>query len=358
MRIKISFFLIILNFSILNSQYTETINSNRPGSSHGAFSVGKNVLQIESGFKNSNFKNINLKNSKILENKFSYTLRYGLLLNKLEVFIDGSYNKSEIKDFLTLKEFSKSTLGKQTLGFKYLVYDPFKNKKWHSVNLLSWKKNRSIRLVDFIPAIAVYTGINYNPKNSSSYGDPFSIIKKNTVFELNEKSINSKIGIITQNHFLGKWVFVNNITIDRLGDSNSVFNYTTTLTHNFKNPRWSSFIEYEIIKNNVYSDNYYKFGAAYLLNKDFQVDTSVGLNHKKTPSNLNISIGVSTRFDWYKDELPVDRKELKANKKRRKKNKKSIKKDYKLTKKQDKINKRFDKKERKLIKKNNRKSKK
>ena len=33
--------------------------------------------------------------------------------------------------------------------------------------------------------------INYNPKNSSSYGDPFSIIKKNTVFELNEKSINS-----------------------------------------------------------------------------------------------------------------------------------------------------------------------
>jgi hypothetical protein len=157
---------------------------------------------------------------------------------------------------------------------------------------------------------------------------------------------------------LGKWVLVNNFTLDRLGDSNSVFNYLTTLTHNFKNPRWSSFIEYEIIKNNVYSDNYYKFGVAYLLNKDFQVDTSVGLNHKKTPSNLNISIGVSTRFDWYKDEIPVDKKELKANKKRRKKNDKNIKRDYKLTKKQDKINKRFDKKERRLIKKNNRKNKK
>ena len=72
MKIKISFFLIILNFSILNSQYTETINSNRPGSSHGAFSVGKNVLQIESGFKNSDFKNINLKNSKIRQIKMSY----------------------------------------------------------------------------------------------------------------------------------------------------------------------------------------------------------------------------------------------------------------------------------------------
>ena len=62
MKIKISFLLIILNFSLLNSQYTETINSNRPGSSHGAFSVGKNVLQIESGFKSSDFKNVNLKN--------------------------------------------------------------------------------------------------------------------------------------------------------------------------------------------------------------------------------------------------------------------------------------------------------
>ena len=358
MKINISFFLIIINFSILNSQYTETINSNRPGSSHGAFSVGKNVLQIETGFKSSNFKNVNLKNSKILENKISYTLRYGLLLNKLEVFIDGSFNKNKISDLLKNEDYNTSSLGKQTLGFKYLVYDPFKNKKWHSINLLSWKKNRSIRLIDFIPAISVYTGINYNPKNSLSFDDPFSIIKKNTVYEFNEKSINSKIGIITQNHFLGKWVLVNNLTLDRLGDSNSVFNYLTTLTHNFKNPRWSSFIEYEIIKNNVYSDNYYKFGTAYLFNKDFQIDTSFGFNHKKTPSILNFNIGVSTRFDWYKDEVPVNKKELKANKKRRKKNKKSVKKDYNLTKKQDKINKRFDKKEKRLIKKNNRKNKK
>mgnify|MGYP001176180496 CR=1 FL=1 len=355
MKINISFFLIIINFSLLNSQYTETINSNRPGSSHGAFSVGKNILQIETGFKRSNFKNINLKKSEILENNFSYTFRYGFLSNKLEVFLDGSYKKNKVSDFLKNKDYKNSFLSKQTLGFKYLVYDPFKNKKWHSVNLLSWKKNRTIRFVDLIPAISVYTGVNFNPKNSYNYDDPFSLIKKNTVYELNEKSVNAKIGIITQNHFVGKWVLVNNLTLDRLGDSNSIFNFITTLTHNFKNPRWSSFIEYEIIKNNVYSDNYFKFGVAYLLNKDFQIDSSFGFNQKKTPSNINISLGVSTRFDWYEDEIPVDRKEVKANKKRRKKNKKSIKKDYKLTKKQDKINKRFDKKERKLIKKNNRK---
>ena len=43
---------------------------------------------------------------------------------------------------LTSKDFNTSALKKQTLGFKYLVYDPFKNKKWHSVNLLSWKQKQ------------------------------------------------------------------------------------------------------------------------------------------------------------------------------------------------------------------------
>ena len=47
MKVYIALFLILLNFSLLNSQYTETINSNRPGLSQGAFSVGKDVLQFE-----------------------------------------------------------------------------------------------------------------------------------------------------------------------------------------------------------------------------------------------------------------------------------------------------------------------
>ena len=44
--------IIILSFFIsskLTSQYTEQINSNRPGYSIGAFSVGKGVIQVETG---------------------------------------------------------------------------------------------------------------------------------------------------------------------------------------------------------------------------------------------------------------------------------------------------------------------
>ena len=357
MKVYITFFLVIVNCFSINSQYTETINSNRPGLSHGAFSIGKNVLQFELGYKNSNYENSYYNNSIILEVKYSYTLRYGFLNNKLEVFLDGSYNENKVTDNIVNNYYDNSFLGKQTLGFKFLVFDPFKNKKWHSVNLLSWKKNRNIKLTDFIPAISVYTGLNYISSKSNSFDDPFTIFKKGTVFEINEKSINPKVGLITQNHFLGKWVLVNNISLDRLGTSYSIFNFITTLTHNFKNPRWSSFLEFETFKNDIYSDNYFKFGTAYLFNNDLQIDSSFGFNSKKTPSNLYVSLGVSTRFDWYEDEIPVDRKEKKALKKERKKNTKKTKKDYKLIKKQDKINKRYDRKENRLIKKNNRKTK-
>ena len=358
MKVYITFFLIVVNCFSINSQYTETINSNRPGLSHGAFSIGKNVLQFELGYKNSNYENSYYNNSKILENKISYTIRYGFLNNKLEVFLDGSYSENKVTDNIKNNSYNNSFLGKQTLGFKFLVFDPFKNKKWHSVNLLSWKKNRNIKLTDFIPAFSVYTGLNYIPVKTNSFDDPFSIFKKGSVFEINEKSVNSKVGLITQNHFLGKWVLVNNISLDRLGTSYSILNLITTLTHNYKNPRWSSFLEFETFKNDIYSDNYYKFGTAYLFNNDLQIDSSFGFNSKKTPSNFYVGLGISTRFDWYEDELPVNRKEKKALKKERKKNTKKTKKDYKLIKKQDKINKRFDRKESRLIKKSNRKNQK
>ena len=43
-----SVFILISNFSVF-AQYTDVINSNRPGISQGAFAVGKNVLQFELG---------------------------------------------------------------------------------------------------------------------------------------------------------------------------------------------------------------------------------------------------------------------------------------------------------------------
>ena len=40
---------IFLSSSLSYAQYTNLINSNRPGSSQGAFAVGVNVIQFETG---------------------------------------------------------------------------------------------------------------------------------------------------------------------------------------------------------------------------------------------------------------------------------------------------------------------
>lgn len=342
------------------SQYTETINSNRPGSSQGAFAVGKNVLQFEMGGKISQLSHKNLKKSTINESQLNYTIRYGFFKNKLELIINGAYNQNKsINKLINEDEIERKFLNKQTLGFKYLVFDPFKNKKWHSVSLLSWKKNRNIRLVDFIPAISFYAGVNYIPKLGYSYNDPFTEIKKNADFsifknpkwKISENTISPKASIITQNHFIGKWVLVNNITLDRIGDKYPILNHITTLTHNFKNPKWSSFFEFEMIKNDIYADNYYKFGLAFLLNRSYQFDIGVGTNIKDTPRNLFFKMGMSTRLDWYSDEIPIDKEELKKQKKKNKK----LKKDAKDLRKSDKNKKKSDRKEKKAIKKANRK---
>ena len=47
--LKFLFLLCVMNSY---SQYTDIINSNRPGQSKSAFAVGQNVAQLESGFYN------------------------------------------------------------------------------------------------------------------------------------------------------------------------------------------------------------------------------------------------------------------------------------------------------------------
>ena len=58
MKYALSFIIILLFYSSVFSQYTEVINSNRPGSSQGAFAVGRNVLQFELGVNFSNCKTL------------------------------------------------------------------------------------------------------------------------------------------------------------------------------------------------------------------------------------------------------------------------------------------------------------
>ena len=97
-----------------------------------------------------------------------------------------------------------------------------------------------------------------------------------------------------------------------------------TLTRGF-NEKWSGFIENQGFKSDFYSDAIVRGGAAYLLNKDMQIDASISTNFKDTPSVLYGGVGFSWRYDAnYKDvKINLDNNDSdKKAKKRAKKTKK------------------------------------
>ncbi|WP_300565314.1 transporter [Flavobacterium sp.] len=278
-------------------QFTDQINSNRPGESMGAFSVGKNVYQAEGGM-------YYIKEShSVLDydaKGFGLDLsgRAGLFYEQLEFILDAKLQMDKFSTPYTDK--NRSGLKKATLGAKYLFYDPFK-KGEEKPNLYSWKANHRFKWKQFIPALSGYVGVNYVMDNDFSYPD--------------EATVSPKVMVIAQNHFGARWVLVTNIIADKISSNASSFGYVMTLTRGI-NEKWSAFVENKGIKSDFYSDGIFTFGATHLLKNNIQLDASISTNIKNTPSLLYGGVGCSWRFDKkHKDIQIKDGKEVKDDKK-------------------------------------------
>ena len=270
------------------SQYTEIINSNRPGNSQSAFSVGSNVIQLETG----GF--ILKEEHELIENKVNgigidFMIRYGLILEELEIQINGIYQNDKYTDMRSEidNEFNRSNFRKFKIGAKYLVYDPYKNRD-ESPNLYSYWANNKFNWNSLIPAISVYAGINIDGKNN-----PYTAA--------GIKGVSPSFMIATQNNFKNNFVLICNLILDRIGTDQNDFEYILTLTHAF-NTKWVSFVETHGINSDFYAENMVKLGAAYLSNENLQLDTSLAFNFKNTPKIFYINFGGSYRFDLHKDK--------------------------------------------------------
>jgi hypothetical protein len=291
-------------------QHTDQINSNRPGETMSAFAVGKSVIQIETGIYGIKEKH-NLLNYDANGFGIDATLRYGLFMEKLELIADLQYQNER---FTTLfSDTNRSALKQTVLGAKYLIYDPFKNYE-KKVNVYSWKANHAFNWHQLIPAVSVFAGANFTMKDN-----PYSFSA--------ESSIAPKIMLITQNHLGdGTWVFVTNIIADYISTDYPSYGYVLTLTKGF-NDKWSGFLENQGFKSDFYSDAIVRGGAAYLLNKDMQIDASISTNFKDTPSILYGGVGFSWRYDANYQEVRMsidsgDKSQTKAEKKAKAKAKK------------------------------------
>ena len=313
-RLNLLSFIGILMFPILGfPQYTDVINSNRPGLSVSAFAVGANVLQAELGigYEQQDHSRLNTE-SNILGMDLS--LRYGLFFETLEINYEGTFDHQN-KTYLNSGTGVKNTdFSRNRLGLKYLIYDPFKNSENNKPNLYSWRANNKFRLKNLIPAISVYAGANF--------------VLGDNPFYRGEDVVSPRVMIATQSRLTPRFVLISNIAYDRLGTDFPEWNYTISLSHAFRNPKWSVFIENQGIKGDRYADVLLRGGVAHLIGENMQVDLNLGASFKNTPSRIFGAMGMSYRLDMHKDKIkaiedqsagenggPITKKSMKKKKK-------------------------------------------
>ncbi|MFQ3351758.1 MAG: hypothetical protein ACI914_001007 [Candidatus Marivariicella framensis] len=316
-------------------QYTEQINSNRPGYSIGAYSVGKGVVQIETGFESRNYKHNGYNQSTIKGTVGFLSLRWGFLFERLELTYDASYMFDKFTNKIPNNpiEVKRSGFLQNFLGVKYLIYDPFKKEK--EINVYSWKANNGFKLKDLIPAVSLTVGANFDPFSEETpypHGDLFGTLYRPIFYQTlyyvapSPTPLTMMGTIATQSHFLGTWVFVTNFSLKRYLSKFIEKTYIITLTHAF-NPLWSVYVENQGVFSERHSDNIIRAGAAYLVGRNLQVEGTIGTNTRTDPSFFSINAGASYRLDFhkdYKDPKKIERKKLKKEERALKKSRRKF----------------------------------
>ena len=298
------------------SQYTDVINSNRPGLSVSAYAVGTGVIQAEMGisYEQRDHSEIS-RETDILGADLS--LRYGLLFETLEINWEGTFENQDIRFPALGMEDSRTDFSRHRLGLKYLVYDPYKDPERNKPDLYSWRANNLFQLRNLIPAVSVYAGANFVLGDNPFYpGDP---------------TVSPRAMIATQSKVSPRFVLISNVAYDRIGTDFPEWSYLVSLQHAFRNPKWSVFIENQGISSDRYADVLLRSGLAYLFNENFQADINFGASFKSTPTRIFGTMGFSYRLDFHKDTPiaidngdggPIERNSMKKKKRKVRKNKK------------------------------------
>ncbi|HEX8561392.1 MAG TPA: transporter [Flavobacterium sp.] len=299
-------FLLLFATNPIFAQFTDVINSNRPGQSMSAFSVGLTVIQAELGGYGIRQEH-EYRDWESAGFGADFSLRYGAFFEQLEFVLDLQYQNDKVE--LPFSSYRRSALKTSTIGAKYLVFDPNKNYE-KKPDLRSWKNNHKFSFRNFIPAVAVYAGANVNlSDNEFSFPD--------------DRQLTPKFMVMTQNQF-GRYVLVLNFIADKYLTNHPTNAYIITLTRGF-HERLSAFVENQGIQSDYYADAIVRGGAAWLVYENIQLDASIGTSLKTTPSMLQAGIGISWRFDDnYEDVLlsvPTEDKKGKKDKKAKKEKK-------------------------------------
>ena len=295
--ISLFFFGLQLSFA----QYTEIINSRRPGFSDSPYSVGTGVYQIEGGLyynKIGNKLEYNFQpdGSFIPYNYSSKAfgsdifLRAGFLFERLEFNLDMNV-QNENRTFTQPTDSTSQAFGfsKMTFGAKYMVYSPTYTDKTKEIR--SWKARHSYDWRRLIPAVGVYAGLNTNLLDH---------------MHKNQDGLSPRFALFTQNDITDRLIVVMNFIYDRAFTEMAFGSYILTATYAIT-PQISAFGETQMFfqfQDGVPNDIQFGLGGAYLFNRNMQFDLSGRMILDERGDNTYLfNAGVSWRIDRHHDKV-------------------------------------------------------
>ena len=287
--------LLMLMAQLSYGQYTEVINSRRPGFSDSPYSVGTKVYQVEAGLFYKNVENYQFWDES--DQLISYngssigtdiSFRTGQFFERLEFDLDMAV-VSESRDYTSPEVSSESSFGfsKLTIGAKFLVYKPEYADK--SKEIRSWKARHRFDKKRLIPAVGVYAGFNTNLL---------------TDMHKNPDGVSPRFAVFTQNDLSDRLIVLVNLIADKLFTSEAENSYIITVTYTLAED-WSIFGENQgFFRKNVPNDFQFGAGGAYLINPNMQADLSVRMIYDQYKDNSYIiGGGLSWRLDRHKDKM-------------------------------------------------------
>jgi hypothetical protein len=278
------FVCMILFTQFVLAQYTNVINSNRPGFSESPYSVGTGVYQLETSIffrKTSIYPTFSRPESYGAD----FLFRTSFFQEKLELNLNFAYQNEQVSfQNIFNSSYNKTGFSKLTVGAKYLVYEQKHTDK--SKEIRSWVARNKFDWKRLIPSVAAYAGVNT--------GIPEDIYKTN--------NFSPKAGILLQNDLTNNFNIITNIYYDRIGTELPEFSYIITATFSYNN-RWSIFIENQTMLDKIQAQSNIGSGIAFLYNRNIQINSSLRLLTDAKSSGFYSSIGASYRFDRHIDKV-------------------------------------------------------
>jgi len=284
MKLTLFGFLLFFSYFTVNAQYTNVINSNKPGFSESPYSVGTGIYQLESSVF---YRNISIEPTFSIPQSQGIDLffRTSFFLEKLELNAQLAYQKDKVafKNIFT-SSYSTTGLSKMIIGGKYLVFEQKYEDK--SKEIRSWKKRFAFDKKRLIPSVAVYAGVNLDFINN---------VHKTG-------AITPKVGVLLQNNLSPYLNIITNFYYDKIGTERSELSYIITATYNFTD-RWSWFLENQGISKKYLNEQNFGGGLAHLFTPNLQINTSLRYVMEGNARGYFASVGVSYRLNRHRDKI-------------------------------------------------------